>query len=486
MSVELACQLIECTGKTSPYATHFATPDVITKTLNPAIEAFEPSLQLPSPKVLCHSKAVNPDFPAQKKKYILGSSIMQAWKATVQACKFQVHVSRSFDPFLNLSVEHYLLQNSSPKSTVLFLYVNRPCVVIGRNQNPWLEVDLNLLKEARAANDHQRGDRILANPPWKNVQLVRRRSGGGSVFHDEGNVNYCVICPTSEFTREKSAEMITMAIRELNLRARVNERHDIVLDQGSPLEEKHWPDTTDMHRTIFHPNSEDNPPLKVSGSAYKIIRQRCLHHGTCLLVSADLPKISQYLRSPSQPFIRARGVESVRSPIGNVHTETKDWTSEICNSFNKGVIKVFQELHGIKGPGYLPPLKGLAQDGEIRVDADGESVSSYVGDEFDSIDEVRDGMKELRVSEQIKDYHQGSAHMIRKQSSGWLYGQTPQFTLSSHSNAEDDRARPPLPQYFPPSVGPCFPVFMYLLLADTGSLVSDKPTYHIGTCVHQS
>lgn len=318
---------------------------------------------------------------------------MQAWKALVQACKFQMHVSQSRDPFLNLSVEHYLLQNSPSYSTILFLYVNRPCVVIGRNQNPWLEVDLHLLKESRARVKNQPID-----SPSESVQLVRRRSGGGSVFHDEGNVNYCVICPTADFTRDKHAEMVTTAIRQFNLRARVNERHDIVLDQGDILEEKNWPDTTDMHRTIYHPHSEENPPLKVSGSAYKMIRQRCLHHGTCLVSSADLPKISRYLRSPAQPFIKARGVESVRSSIGNIRQGLIVQASKYRSGFQRSVIKQFQELYGIKGPHVPLAFRDKVHDGEILVDADGEWISSSIGDEFNSIDEVKAGIKELQVS----------------------------------------------------------------------------------------
>ncbi|KAL9131928.1 MAG: hypothetical protein Q9175_006654 [Cornicularia normoerica] len=358
---------------------------------------------------------------------------MQSWKALVQASKYQIYVSRSLDPFLNLSIEHYLLQKSPPSSTILFLYVNRPCVVIGRNQNPWLEVDLHSLREPRASGYTRQVDGEFCAPPWENVQLVRRRSGGGTVFHDEGNVNYCVICPTANFTRDKHAEMVTMAIREVNIRARVTERHDIVLDQGSVLEEKDWPDPADMHRTIFHPNSEKNPPLKVSGSAYKITRQRSLHHGTCLLASAKLPRISQYLRSPSPPFIRARGVESVRSPIGNVHSEPKTSTMRFNQSFQMQVMTTFAELYGVERSGHISSFRERElSEGEMRSDADGEWTIGCVGETFENVDEVQKGIKEL-------------------QSSQWLYGQTPQFTLSSHANEEDKRERPSLPKNFPPS-----------------------------------
>ena len=335
--------------------------------------------------------------------------IMQAWKALAQVSKLQIHVSRSYDPFLNLSVENYLLQNSPPYSTVLFLYVNRPCVVIGRNQNPWLEVDLDSLKKPRKAHYPQRVDGKIRNPPSENVYLVRRRSGGGTVFHDEGNVNYSVICPAANFTRDKHAEMVTMAIRQINLRARVNERHDIVLDQGNMLEENDWPDKTDMHRTVYHPNSVNSPPLKVSGSAYKMTRQRCLHHGTCLLSSESF---SDYLRSPSQPFIRARGVESVRSSTGNVFKKSIRTTPVHNELFQTQVIRAFQELYGIESSNYgLCFGKTGIRDGDMYLDGDGKCVTSCVGHDFYNIDEVREGIKELQVGASFKVHVQGSARM---------------------------------------------------------------------------
>ena len=322
---------------------------------------------------------------------------MQAWKALVQVSKYQIYVSRTLDPFLNLSIEHYLLQKSPPNSTVLFLYVNRPCVVIGRNQNPWLEVDLNLLRQTHVSARDRHVHGKPHNVPWNSVQLVRRRSGGGTVFHDEGNVNYSVICPTANFTRDRHAEMVTMAIREVNLRARVNERHDIVLDQGSILEKEDWPDPADMHRTIFHPHSEKNPPLKVSGSAYKMTRQRSLHHGTCLLASADLPQISQYLRSPSRPFIKARGVESVRSPIGNVRTEPKTSIAQFNTSFQAEVMKSFADLYGFWKSKNM--FQFIDVEGEMRSDVLREWTTGCVGQNFGEISEIKEGVDELRVSE---------------------------------------------------------------------------------------
>ena len=71
------------------------------------------------------------------------------------------------------------------------------------------------------------------------------------------------------------------------------------------------------------------------------------------------------------------------------------------------------------------------------------------------------------------------------QSFKWLYGQTPQFTISSHANEEDERPRPPLPKNFPPSVRTLVPVIMYFPVADTGDLVPDN-TCHVGSRVPQN
>ena len=238
----------------------------------------------------------------------------------------QIYISRTQDPYLNLSIEHFLLQKSPPDSTILFLYTNRPCIVIGRNQNPWIEVNLGLLNTARLA----------ATTGKQHISLVRRRSGGGTVFHDEGNVNYCVICPTAAFNRDKHAEMVVRALHKLGVnRARVNERHDIVLDgEGA--------------------KQGNSRPLKVSGSAYKLTRFRALHHGTCLLSSPNIETISQYLHSPAKPFVKARGVDSVNSPIANVNVSNE--------AFEQAVVSEFADLYRVGEPMLLTENTKMVQD----------------------------------------------------------------------------------------------------------------------------
>lgn len=255
--------------------------------------------------------------------------------------RVQVYISRASDPYLNLSIEHFLLQKSPPDSVVLLLYTNRPCIVVGRNQNPWVEINLGLLKQSGVVDSHG---------AKSDVQLVRRRSGGGTVFHDAGNVNYSVICPPAAFDRDKHAAMVVRALSALDIRggsARVNERHDIVLDVAAPSS----PDKDGAKKT---------QTFKISGSAYKLTRQRSLHHGTCLLASPNLPLVGPLLRSPAAPYIKARGVESVRSPIRNVGLADNA-------AFEEAVVAEFGAMYGNADPEVIEEgeAAGILEDVQV-------------------------------------------------------------------------------------------------------------------------
>jgi lipoate-protein ligase A len=176
--------------------------------------------------------------------------------------------------------------------------------------------------------------------------------------------------------------MVVRALHRLGAnQAKVNERHDIVLS----------PDGAER---------EYAKPLKVSGSAYKLTRLRSLHHGTCLLSSLNIKTISQYLRSPAKPFIKARGVDSVNSPISNVNVSNE--------AFEQAVSSEFVNMY----------------------DA-GESM--VVMESAKDVPEIAKGLNELRSLE-------------------WTYSQTPYFTFSSHKTESDPRDRPSLPDYLPSCV----------------------------------
>ncbi|KAI4092118.1 MAG: hypothetical protein L6R37_007622 [Teloschistes peruensis] len=334
-----------------------------------------------------------------------------------QPLQYHIYLSGTHQVALNLSIEQYLFQKTHPDSTVLFLYVNDPCVVIGRNQNPWLEVNHALARRGVAtAGSHSKDE----------VKVIRRRSGGGTVFHDRGNVNFSVIYPQKSFHRDKYAEMMVRAIRKTNPRARVNERHDIVLDRGPLLERQNRPDPNNTHRTSFA-SSESR---KVSGSAYKLARGRALHHGTCLLSSPNLLSISEYLRSPAAAFMKARGVESVRSPIANILDQPEVKSGPDTSAFQHQIVEAFVQMHGLNVHELSPSVRSRSDSGTLE--GNKQIASGILDERLAELDEIHREVKEI-------------------QSPKLLYEQTPQFTLSSHACDEDIRSRPPLPSWFPPS-----------------------------------
>ncbi len=176
----------------------------------------------------------------------------------------RVFVSPYQNPFLNLALEDHFLRGGADLP-VLFLYVNRPCVVLGRFQNPWLETQLSYLVE---------------NDIW----LVRRQSGGGCVFHDEGNLNFSFITPDPMINRMKHAELLREAFAEADIPLTISPRHDLWLDGR-----------------------------KISGSAFKQTKFGSFHHGT-FLVSSDLEKLEESLKHTIIPSA-TKSIASVRSKV---------------------------------------------------------------------------------------------------------------------------------------------------------------------------
>jgi lipoate-protein ligase A len=78
------------------------------------------------------------------------------------------------DPGMNLALEEYCLQNLDTANDYVLFYINQPAIIIGKHQNPF--------KECNVAYARKRG-----------IQIVRRISGGGAVFHDHGNLNFSFI-----------------------------------------------------------------------------------------------------------------------------------------------------------------------------------------------------------------------------------------------------------------------------------------------------
>lgn len=343
--------------------------------------------------------------------------MISAWKKAVRSIQNQIHYSHSHDPYLNLAVEHYLLTNSPKDSNVLFLYRNSPSIVIGRNQNPWLEVNHVALRSKSRIN----GNDGAINPQ---PSLVRRRSGGGTVYHDLNNLNYCAICPPADFKRDKHAEMLVRAIRPFNARARVNQRHDVVLDQGqsqglSSSDVEKSIDEQDTHST---PYQSSLPPLKISGSAFKIIRDRALHHGTCILQLLNSSNFRDLLDSPARGFIDAFGVESVRSPVGAVFgsgapdDHSAKFTRQTHLELVRNIMAEFCQMYSIDKTNLraFDRDESLLSDEKLVWSDPKETFAAcYVKEAHEDVEEIREGVNDLKVPTHNPSLHTPS-HPIHK------------------------------------------------------------------------
>lgn len=123
-----------------------------------------------------------------------------------------VFMSQSTDIYTNLALEDWMYRNMDfSKHHVMMVWRNEPCVVIGRHQNPWLESNVPLLTE-------------------KDIALARRNSGGGTVYHDRGNLNVTFFTPRERYDRKYNLELIKRALfRGFGVKAVINERQDIIV-----------------------------------------------------------------------------------------------------------------------------------------------------------------------------------------------------------------------------------------------------------------
>ena len=197
------------------------------------------------------------------------------------------------DGWLNLARDGYFLENNKKGDVILYFYVNKNAVIIGRNQNAWKECS-------------------IANMDADGVQLVRRHSGGGAVFHDNGNLNFSFITDEKHYDLNRQMRVILNAVSKLGLKAELSGRNDITVDGK-----------------------------KFSGNAFSLAKGNRSHHGT-ILVNADLTKLSNYL-CVSKEKMRSKGIDSVRARVCNICELSSGLTVE---AMRRLVIESFIEEDG--------------------------------------------------------------------------------------------------------------------------------------------
>lgn len=177
--------------------------------------------------------------------------------------------SNSTDPWLNLALEEFVF-HSFPDEDVFLLWRSAPSVVVGSYQN--------ICREVHVPQLHRLG-----------IPVLRRITGGGTVYHDLGNVNYSLITrQEGEVDYDRCLAPMLSALNAIGVPARKNRTCDIAIGDG-----------------------------KISGSAQRMEKGRLLHHGT-LLFESDLAVLDRITTHHKNSCFQTKGTLSAICPVTNI------------------------------------------------------------------------------------------------------------------------------------------------------------------------
>ncbi len=211
--------------------------------------------------------------------------------------------SKSTDVYENLAAEDAMLDDATQTEPVVFVYRNDDAVVIGKNQNPWRECAIGKLDSL-------------------GVKLARRVSGGGTVFHDPGNLNISCILPRENYCRKDVLNTYVIGLGRAEVIAEVT--------GGSSL-------------TVGG--------KKISGNAFCFRQNKVLHHGT-ILWQTDLDKLRNSL-VPDLPDISTRAISSIPMPVINLQELLPN---EKPDSITQAIIDALMEKFGAISDGEYNPF----------------------------------------------------------------------------------------------------------------------------------
>ena len=185
------------------------------------------------------------------------------------------------NPYFNLALEEYLF-NLDDEKAYFWLWQNDNTIVIGKNQNAFQEINAEFVRE-------------------KGINVARRMTGGGAVYHDLGNLNFTFIVPShgkKNYDFKQFTDKIVTALEAFGIKAEYSGRNDLLIDGK-----------------------------KFSGNAQLVGEAKILHHGT-LLFSSDLSVIEKCL-TPSKEKLKSHGVGSVKSRVANIEINMDEFKSEL-------------------------------------------------------------------------------------------------------------------------------------------------------------
>ena len=179
------------------------------------------------------------------------------------------------DPFFNIAAEEYLLKNF--KEDIFTFWVNEPCIVVGKHQNALAEINYKYVKE-------------------NGIPVIRRITGGGTVYQDAGNLNYSFILSGEKdklVDYKKHTRPVIDFLGTLGIHAEFEAKSNLVIDGK-----------------------------KFSGNSAHVHRTRVIHHGT-ILYASDLAQLRMAL-TPGKAIFYDKSVKSNRAPVTNISDHLAD------------------------------------------------------------------------------------------------------------------------------------------------------------------
>jgi len=200
------------------------------------------------------------------------------------------------DPRINLAIEEYALNTMDiEKDSFLLFYINKPSIIIGRNQNTVEEINTEYVEK-------------------NGIIPVRRLSGGGAVYHDLGNLNFSFITKDdgdSFRNFKKFTQPVVDALAKMGVKAELSGRNDILVEGK-----------------------------KISGNAQFATKGRMFSHGT-LMFNTEIDAVVSALKV-SKEKIESKGIKSIRSRVANIvdfmeePMTIEEFRQEILNSIFEG------------------------------------------------------------------------------------------------------------------------------------------------------
>lgn len=208
----------------------------------------------------------------------------------------KIIISGENNPYYNIALEKELFENIGDDERILYLWQNEKTVVVGRNQNPFMECNV---------------EKIISDGGY----IARRVSGGGAVYHDLGNLNFTFISSVQDSDIAKQIAVIKAAVIKFGIISEASGRNDI-LTNGK----------------------------KFSGHAFYEEDGKSFHHGT-LMLDVDTDYLVSILK-PSSLKLNSKGIASVKQRVINLKYINKDITvSSMCEALKES----FEQTYGKVG-----------------------------------------------------------------------------------------------------------------------------------------